>query len=216
MPIAATSPIFPTFSHPAARVFGASKPSCCATTWLISTPAASSRRVPRAGCRRCGIYFDSCSANGFAATIRRQSCPARSAGAACRRCLSIADVDRLLVRARVLIDAPENLTPAAASRDAALLPARGALRHGLRVSGTGGAAALGLAPRRADDRGTRQGRQGKAGAAERGFATGDGRLSRRHRGAQAGCQKKRGKLEMAVSLVRRKRTSDAAAFRAAT
>ena len=85
------------------------------------------------------------------------------------------------------------LCAAAASRPAALLPAGSALRHRLAGFGTGGAAALGVAARRAHDRGARQGQQGAAGAAERGFATGDGRLPRRDRSAQAGKQEKRGR-----------------------
>ena len=71
-----------------------------------------------------------------------------------------------------------SLRAAAASRDAAVLPAGGALRHRPAGIGTGGAAAFGVAPRRPHDRGARQGQQGTAGAAERAFAAGDGRLSR--------------------------------------
>ena len=78
-----------------------------------------------------------------------------------------------------------SLCAAAASRDAAVLPARSALRHRLAGIGTGGAAAVGGAARRPHDRGARQGQQGTAGAAERGFATGDGRLSRRDGGARS-------------------------------
>src|ERR1700704_1685041 len=84
--------------------------------------------------------------------------------------LSISDVDRLLVRAKALAEAPEASAP--------------------------------------------QRQQGTAGAAERGFETGDGRLPRRDRSPEAGEQEKRRGLEMAVSLVRRERTFDAAAFRA--
>jgi len=62
---------------------------------------------------------------------------------------------------------------------------------GLRVSELGDVAALGVAPRRPHDRGARQGQQGTAGAAERGFATGDGRLPRREGGPEAGEQEKR-------------------------
>ena len=79
-----------------------------------------------------------------------------------------------------------SLCAAAASRDAAVLPARSALRHRLAGIGTGGAAALGGAARRPHDRGARQGQQGAAGAAERAVAAGDGRLSRGDGGAQAG------------------------------
>ena len=79
-----------------------------------------------------------------------------------------------------------SLGPPAASRAAALLPARSALRHGLKGIGTSGAAALGGTARRPHDRGARQGQQGTAGAAERGVAAGDGRLSRRGGSAQAG------------------------------
>ena len=41
------------------------------------------RRPSRAGCRRCGICFAFCSTSGYAVTIRRRSCPAPSAAAAC-------------------------------------------------------------------------------------------------------------------------------------
>src|SRR6266404_2664232 len=106
------------------------------------------------------------------------------------------------------------LCTAGASRHAAVLPAGSALCHRLAGVGTGGAAALGGATRRAHDRGARQGQQGTAGAVERGFATGDGRLPRRDRSPQVGKEEKHGELEMAVSLIRRERASDAAAFRA--
>ena len=107
---------------------------------------------------------------------------------------------------------PGRLPRAAAARDAAVLPAGSALRHGLARFRTGGAAAFGVAPRCAHDRGARQGQQGTAGAAERGVAAGDGRLPRRDGSAEAREQEKRRRLEMAVSLLRRKRTFDAAAF----
>src|SRR4030088_3573079 len=107
-----------------------------------------------------------------------------------------------------------SLRAAAASRKAVVLPARGALRHRPQGDGTGDAAALGVATRRPHDRGARQGQQGTAGTAERGVATGDGRLPRRDRSAQAREEEERRRLEMAVSLVRRERTFDAAAFRA--
>ena len=55
--------------------------------------------------------------------------------------LSIADVDRLLVRAKALTEAPDASAAATASRAAAVLPARSALRHRLAGIGTGGAAA---------------------------------------------------------------------------
>ena len=44
----------------AAKALPAPKPRCCGTISPISTPAASSRRAWRAGCRRCGICFASC------------------------------------------------------------------------------------------------------------------------------------------------------------
>ena len=90
--------------------------------------------------------------------------------------LSIADVDRLLARAKALDRGAGSLGAATASRDAAVLPARSALRHRPAGVGTGGAAALGVAARRPHDRGARQRQQGTAGAAERAFAAGDGRL----------------------------------------
>ena len=87
--------------------FAAPKPRRCGTTSPIWTRAALSHRVWRAGCRRSGTCFASCCTNGFAATIRPRSCPARSEAAACPKVLSISDVDRLLVRAKALADAPE-------------------------------------------------------------------------------------------------------------
>ena len=103
--------------------------------------------------------------------------------------LSIADVDRLLTRAKALTRSAGMPRAAAAARDAALLPAGSALRHRPAGLGTGGAAALGGAARRPHDRGARQGQQGTAGAAERGVAPGDGRLSRRDGSAQAATKK---------------------------
>ena len=55
---------------------------------------------------------------------------------------------------------------------------------GLRVSELVALPLLGGAPRCPHDRGARQGQQGAAGAAERGFAAGDGRLPRGDGGAQ--------------------------------
>ncbi len=105
--------------------------------------------------------------------------------------LSISDVDRMLTRAKELTQAERGLRLAAAARDAAVLPAGSALRHGLARFRTGGAAALGGAPRRPHDRGARQGQQGTAGAAERGVAAGDGRLPRRDGSAKAREEEKR-------------------------
>jgi integrase/recombinase XerD len=99
--------------------------------------------------------------------------------------LSIADVDRMLTRAKELTEA-ENASPQARLRAMRLycllevLYATGPARLG-----TGGAAAVGLAARRPHDRGARQGQQGTAGAAQRSVAAGDGRLSRRDGSAQA-------------------------------
>src|SRR5467141_392228 len=115
--------------------------------------------------------------------------------------LSISDVDRLLVRAKALAEAPEASAPQRlrAMRLYCLLEVLYAT--GLRVSEL---VTLPLsASRRPHDRGARQGQQGTAGAAERGFATGDGRLPRRDRSPEAGGQEKRRSLEMAISLVRR-------------
>ena len=105
--------------------------------------------------------------------------------------LSIADVDRMLTRAKELTRGRERFAAAAAARDAAVLPAGSTLRHGPARLGTGGAAAVGLAARRPHDRGARQGQQGTAGAAQRSVAAGDGRLSRRDGSAQAREQEKR-------------------------
>ena len=173
-----------------ARTLPAPRPRRCGTTSPISTPAASNRRAWRAGCRRCGICFASCSTSGSAATIRPRSCPARSAAAACPRCCRSPDVDRLLVHAKDLTDAGR-LGAATAARAAAVLPAGSALRHRLAGIRTGGAAAVGGAARRPHDRGARQGQQGTAGAAERGFAAGDGRLPRRDGSAEAGEEEER-------------------------
>ena len=92
--------------------------------------------------------------------------------------LSIADVDRLLARAKELSRRAGSLAAAAVARDAAVLPARSALRHRPARLGTRDAAVVGGAPRRPHDRGARQRQQGAAGAAERGVAAGDGRLPR--------------------------------------
>ena len=86
-----------------------------------------------------------------------------------------------------------SLCAAAASRAAPVLPARGALRHGPAGIRTGALPLLGGAARRPNDRGPRQGRQGAAGAAERGVATGDGRLPRRDGSAEAGEEEEPGK-----------------------
>jgi hypothetical protein len=77
---------FSEFLGRAGQALPAPKPRRCGTISPISTRAASSRRAWRGGCRRCGICFVSCSTSGSAATIRRRSCPARNAAAACRRC----------------------------------------------------------------------------------------------------------------------------------
>ena len=105
--------------------------------------------------------------------------------------LSISDVDRMLTRAKELTQAEDASAVAAAARDAAVLPAGSALRHRLARFRTGGAAAVGVAPRCPHDRGARQGQQGTAGAAERGVAAGDGRLSRRDGSAEAREEEKR-------------------------
>ena len=100
--------------------------------------------------------------------------------------LSISDVDRLLVRAKALTEAPEASRPQRlrAMRLYCLLEVLYAT--GLRVSELVALPRFGGAARRPHDRGARQGQQGTAGAAERGLAAGDGRLSRRDAGAQAG------------------------------
>ena len=105
--------------------------------------------------------------------------------------LSIADVDRLLAQAKALTRGAGQPRAAAAARDAAVLPAGSALRHRPAGLGTGGAAAVGGAARRPHDRGARQGQQGAAGAAERGVAAGDGRLSRGDREAARSARSKK-------------------------
>ena len=93
--------------------------------------------------------------------------------------LSISDVDRMLTRAKELADAPE----ASASQRLRALRLYCLLEvlyaTGLRVSELVALPLVGGAPRYPHDRGARQGQQGAAGAAERGVAAGDGRLSRR-------------------------------------
>ena len=99
--------------------------------------------------------------------------------------LSISDVDRLLARAKALTEAPEASAPQRlrAMRLYCLLEVLYAT--GLRVS------ELVALPRSASRRDARmivvrgKGEQGTAGAAERGVATGDGRLPRRDGSAQA-------------------------------
>ena len=73
----------------------------------------------------------------------------------------------------------------AAARGAARLPARSALRHRAARLGTGGAAGLGGAARRAHADGARQGRQGAAGAAQRRGQARDDRLSGAARGGRS-------------------------------
>ena len=92
--------------------------------------------------------------------------------------LSIADVDRLLARAKALTEAPEASAPQRlrALRLYCLLEVLYAT--GLRVSELVALPLVGGAARRPHDRGARQGQQGTAGAAERGVAAGDGRLPR--------------------------------------
>src|SRR6185312_6954576 len=104
------------------------------------------------------------------------------------------------------------LALASAARDAALLPAGGALRHGPARLRARVATAYSGAERCADDRGARQRRQGTAGAAERRLAPGDGGFPGRYRRTQRGEEEQRSAFEMAVSLLRRKRPPDAAAF----
>src|SRR5258708_23308076 len=105
-----------------------------------------------------------------------------------------------------------SLRAAAAAGAAALLPDGSALRHRLAGIGIGGAAAFGGAAGCPHDLGWGQGRQRTAGAAERGFKAGDGRLPRGDRGAKVRKEEKCQRLEMAVSLVRRERPSDTPTF----
>jgi integrase/recombinase XerD len=93
--------------------------------------------------------------------------------------LSISDVDRLLVCAKALADAPE----ASASQRLRALRMYCLLEV---LYATGLVAARGIAARRPNDRGPRQGQQGAAGTAERAIATGDGRLSCGDGSAEAG------------------------------
>ncbi len=72
----------------------------CAAILPISTCAASSRPAWRESSRPCGTCSASCSAKTCAATIPRRSCPGRSAAARLPKVLSIADVDRLLTQAK--------------------------------------------------------------------------------------------------------------------
>jgi site-specific recombinase XerD len=122
--------------------------------------------------------------------------------------LSIADVDRLLTRAKTLIDVPKASAGQRirAMRLYCLLEVLYAT--GLRVSEL-----VGGATRRTHDRGARQGQQGTAGAAQRNFQAGDGRLPCRHGSCECRKRKKTHRLEMAVPVLRRERPSDAAAFR---
>ena len=105
--------------------------------------------------------------------------------------LSISDVDRLLTRAKALTEAPEATAPQRlrAMRLYCLLEVLYAT--GLRVSELVALPRVGGAARRPHDRGARQGQQGTAGAAERGVAAGDGRLSRGDGSAEAGEKEKR-------------------------
>ena len=104
--------------------------------------------------------------------------------------LSISDVDRMLTPRQGDERGGGRLAVAAAARLAALLPARGALRHGPARLRAGVAAAHGGQARRPHDRGARQGRQGTAGAAQRGLAAGDGGLSRGDGGRRKTSKKK--------------------------
>src|SRR4029453_3131424 len=138
--------------------------------------------------------------------VRPETRPGLAKGAVDRGCRPHADAGQG-------IDArPERVAAGAAARDAAVLPFGSALRHGAARLRTGGAAAVSLAARRTHDRGARQGQQGTAGAAQRSVAAGDGRLSRRDGSAQTREEERRRPFEMVVSLLRRERPSDAAAF----
>ena len=82
-------------------------PERCATTSRTSIRAVSRHRARRAGCRRCGICFASCSTSGFAATIPAAILSGPKRGRGLPKVLSIADVDLLLTRAKALTAAPE-------------------------------------------------------------------------------------------------------------
>src|ERR1700676_1507419 len=89
--------------------------------------------------------------------VRTEARPRGAEGAVDIRCRSSAGARQGTERGA------GNLCAAAASRDATILPAGGALRHRLVGVGTGGAAIIGVGAGCPHDRGTRQGRQGKAG-----------------------------------------------------
>ena len=126
--------------------------------------------------------------------------------------LSISDVDRMLTRAKELTEAANASPRSGCARCGCIACWKCSTPPGLRVSEL---VALPLSASRRDaahDRGARQGQQGAAGAAERAVAAGDGRLPRGDGSAEAEKQEKRRRFEMAVSLVRRERPSDAATF----
>ncbi len=150
----------------------------------LDTRGFKSTSAWRGGCRRCGISTASCSTSGSARDDPAAILSGPKRGRGLPKVLSISDVDRMLTRAKELTQT--DVSPrAAAARAAALLPARGALRHRPARLRAGVAAGLRGAARCADDRGARQGQQGAAGAAERRLAPGDGGLPRGAGGDEA-------------------------------
>ena len=124
--------------------------------------------------------------------------------------LSVKEVDTLLGCARRIAEADARRRRAPA-RGAARVPSRSALRHRAAHFRTGRAAGVGVAPRRTHAGGARQGRPRTAGPAQRPGARHHARLSGADR-----AERQAGEIEMAVSVIRRKRPSDAPACGART
>ena len=197
----------------AARALPAPRPRRCATISPISTRAASSPPAWRAGCRRCGICSASCCNEGIRSDDPAAILSGPKRGRGLPKVLSIADVDRLLTRAKALTRG-RNASPPQRLRATRLYCLLEVLyATGLRVSEL---VALPLSAARRDARmivvrgkGDKERLVPLNEASRQAMADYLAAME----ALQAGEAKNAARLEMAVSLVRRERPSDAAAFR---